>query len=107
MRGQRVELFLLGGDGPTNCLKSLFSLQTRSLGQISPSKEINWEGLVLRMTSCCTLLPPSGVFVFSLRLAGANFLEEISLILTSVAEQLWGAHLLVYVAGVLGHGSQL
>lgn len=58
---------------------------------------------MLRMTSCCTLLPPSGVFVFFLRLAGANVLEEISLI----AEQLWGAHLLGYVAGVLGHGSQL
>lgn len=51
-----------------HCLpeESALPLQTRNLGQISPSEKINRERPWKEMkASCWTLLPPSGIFLFS------------------------------------------
>lgn len=96
------ELFLLGGRWPHRLSEeSVLPLQTRSPGQISPSKEINWEGLVLRMTSCCTLLPPSGVFCFlSILREQMSWKKFLIIIILLLWQNSCGE--LIYVAGVLG-----
>lgn len=56
--------------------ESALPLQTRSLGQISPSEEKNREGPWKEIkASCWSLLPPSGIFLF-FPLAGGNLIVK-------------------------------